>query len=279
MTSYRTRPRLALLGFMLATTTVVAVASSPTFAGAEEVTSCRRWEATLVGTDGDDVIDGTPGRDVIAGLGGNDVINGRGGGDIICGHAGDDILRGGAGGDLLFGGSGSDTLGGSRGNDRIWGNSGDDTIRGGIHSDVCVGESETNCEMDYRGPRDEQEWRDLVDQYFGDIGETDNALVIIACESNGDPFAVHPDGSVKGLWQYKDHIWDWMAPQAGWGNEVRVHPEAATATARAHYDWADAQTRQDGSDGMGFDPWTHCRCLIEEYDCPFDLTARDKAGV
>ncbi|HEV3465483.1 MAG TPA: hypothetical protein VG846_16035, partial [Actinomycetota bacterium] len=41
--------------------------------------------ATIVGTNGSDVLRGTPGRDVIAGPDGNDVILGLGGDDVICG--------------------------------------------------------------------------------------------------------------------------------------------------------------------------------------------------
>src|SRR3989442_11330581 len=53
---------------------------------------CNGRRATIVGTQGDDVIYGTPGRDVIAGLGGNDEIHGRGQNDIICGGPGDDFI-------------------------------------------------------------------------------------------------------------------------------------------------------------------------------------------
>lgn len=45
---------------------------------------CKGKRATIVGTNGDDVIRGTKGRDVIVALSGNDKIIGLGGGDIIC---------------------------------------------------------------------------------------------------------------------------------------------------------------------------------------------------
>lgn len=55
-------------------------------AGAQDVEiRCQWWPATIVGTNGDDVLRGTPGRDVIHGLGGNDVIEGLGGNDRVCG--------------------------------------------------------------------------------------------------------------------------------------------------------------------------------------------------
>ena len=73
-------------------------------------------EVTIVGTNGDDVIDGTNGNDVITGLGGNDVIRGADGEDVICGGPGDDELvsedatstvdmDGGHGGDSCVGGA------------------------------------------------------------------------------------------------------------------------------------------------------------------------------
>jgi Ca2+-binding RTX toxin-like protein len=52
--------------------------------------------ATIVGTNGSDVLRGTSGPDVIAGLDGNDVIAGLGGDDIICGGRGNDKIDGGA---------------------------------------------------------------------------------------------------------------------------------------------------------------------------------------
>src|SRR4051794_41901529 len=53
--------------------------------------------ATIVGTEGVDVIRGTDGPDVIAGLGGDDVIFGLGGDDLICGGAGGGPVGGGGG--------------------------------------------------------------------------------------------------------------------------------------------------------------------------------------
>ena len=61
--------------------------------------SCRGKQATIVGTEADDVRKGTSGKDVIAGLGGNDTLSGLGGKDLICGGAGKDTLKGGAGKD------------------------------------------------------------------------------------------------------------------------------------------------------------------------------------
>ena len=59
--------------------------------------------ATVVGTDGDDVLQGTEGADVIDGRGGDDRILGLGGDDVLCGGEGQDRLLGGAGSDTLHG--------------------------------------------------------------------------------------------------------------------------------------------------------------------------------
>ena len=50
---------------------------------------CLFGAATVVGTEGDDVLRGTVGADVIVGLGGDDTIDGLGGNDLICGDHGD----------------------------------------------------------------------------------------------------------------------------------------------------------------------------------------------
>ncbi|CAG0992925.1 hypothetical protein GPROT1_03181, partial [Gammaproteobacteria bacterium] len=70
-------------------------------------TTCFGLPATVIGTDGNDVLNGSPRDDVIVGLGGNDVINGLGGNDVICGGDGNDILAGGAGNDRLDAGAGN----------------------------------------------------------------------------------------------------------------------------------------------------------------------------
>jgi hypothetical protein len=92
------------------------------------VPTCFGRPATIVGTDGDDVIVGTPGDDVFVALGGKDIVLGLGGNDRICGGDGDDILIGGAGRDRLSGGPGEDILIGGDG----W-----DVCRGGVHHVSC----------------------------------------------------------------------------------------------------------------------------------------------
>src|SRR2546426_12314680 len=80
---------------------VVMLISLIGFAGSAraQVVTCVGIEervATIVGTEGNDLITGTSGDDVIQALGGNDQIDGGDGNDLICGGAGDDIIYGGA---------------------------------------------------------------------------------------------------------------------------------------------------------------------------------------
>ena len=109
-------------------------------ATAQTVVMCAGFPATIVGTEGDDVLFGTDGNDVISGLDGRDIIFGFGGRDILCGDGGrdrldggrqSDLLLGGENGDLLKGGTGADFLFGEQGNDRLIGGNGDDELDGG----------------------------------------------------------------------------------------------------------------------------------------------------
>ena len=54
---------------------------------------CLGSPATIVGTEGNDILTGTSGDDVIVGLGGNDLIRGMGGSDTICGGDGGDLIE------------------------------------------------------------------------------------------------------------------------------------------------------------------------------------------
>ncbi len=110
--------------------------------------TCNGLAATIVGTEGDDVLLGTNGDDVIVGLGGNDTIRGRGGNDTICGGDGNDELRGDAdddtifgelGGDTIYGATGTDTIDGGPGGDVIFAGSGPDIVDGGEQGDQVYG--------------------------------------------------------------------------------------------------------------------------------------------
>jgi Ca2+-binding RTX toxin-like protein len=89
--------------------------------------TCKGQQATIVGTEGNDVRSGTPGRDVMVGLGGNDSLSGLGGNDLICGGSGKDKLMGGAGSDTLLGQGGKDKLKGGGGKDLCKGGKGNDS--------------------------------------------------------------------------------------------------------------------------------------------------------
>ena len=104
------------------------------------VYECNGLTATIVGTEGDDVIRGTDGDDVIMGLGGNDRIFGLQGKDVICGGEGRDRLLGGKKADVLIGGPGGDKLFGDAGADQLLGGEGNDRLSGGLGDDVLDGE-------------------------------------------------------------------------------------------------------------------------------------------
>jgi uncharacterized protein (DUF2147 family) len=88
--------------------------------------ACKGHRATIVGTNGPDMLRGTRGKDVIVGLGGNDKLSGLAGNDVICGGSGKDILKGGKGNDKLYGEAGKDTLKGGPGKDKLKGGRGKD---------------------------------------------------------------------------------------------------------------------------------------------------------
>lgn len=153
-----------LLRLTMVPAMIAAAAALPSVATAAAGYTCGGATATIVGTDGDDLLTGTTGADVIVGRAGNDEIRGLGGDDIICGGdgadrifggggaddlrggGGPDEIDGGAGPDSLFGWSGNDTLRGGDGPDEIVGGSGNDEARGGAGFDVCDAERRSNCD-------------------------------------------------------------------------------------------------------------------------------------
>jgi len=116
------------------------------FEGGGSRDDCLGEAATIVGTNGADILVGTAGTDVISGRGGDDVIRGLGGDDVICGGNGDDRLLGGGGDDRMLGGGGQDTLVGRWGDDWLGGGAGTDVANGGGGTDFCRAESRTACE-------------------------------------------------------------------------------------------------------------------------------------
>jgi Ca2+-binding RTX toxin-like protein len=109
---------------------VVGGISIPTASAAPP--RCFGADATIVGTDGADLLVGTPRRDVIVGRGGSDTIRGKDRADLICAGRGDDVVKGGDGIDLIFGNGGDDRLiGGPGAFNQIVPGPGDDFVNGG----------------------------------------------------------------------------------------------------------------------------------------------------
>lgn len=98
--------------------------------------TCNGLTATIVGTEGDDILAGTDGNDVVMGLGGRDIIVLAGGDDTVCAGKGADYVTGGSGNDTIFGGPGDDILLGGDGDDQVRGEEGDDFMSGDAGNDV-----------------------------------------------------------------------------------------------------------------------------------------------
>lgn len=130
--------RFGVAATLLVASTLVA---APDTVGAQDTVTCNGVPATIVGTEGNDVLLGTEGNDVIVGLGGNDTIRGFGGADIICGDNGRDKLFGGRGTDIIFGGKKNDVVKGDGGPDLLYGNQGHDRVIGGAGADYLEGGS------------------------------------------------------------------------------------------------------------------------------------------
>lgn len=131
---------------------------------------CSDLEATIVGTEGPDVLVGTDGPDVIAGLGGDDQIDGLGGDDVLCGDGGIDTVSGGLGDDLISGGDGVDALLGDEGDDFVSGNDGDDVLDGGDGDDYVFGDAGDDL-IDAGAGADVLEGADGDDQLIGGSGD------------------------------------------------------------------------------------------------------------
>jgi trypsin len=106
---------------------------------ANPLPTCNGWEATLLGSIGDDTLRGTEGDDVIVARSGADTIYGLGGSDLICAGPGNDWVDAGAGADTVSGGAGNDYIIGGLGNDLLGGDSGRDTLLGGEGNDLLFG--------------------------------------------------------------------------------------------------------------------------------------------
>lgn len=108
----------------------------------------------------------------------------------------------------------------------------------------------TTAPPDQGGRRDVEEWRDLVEQYFpADLVE--EALVVMECESFGDPSATNPTSGAAGLFQFMATTWNWASESAGWDGSSVYDAEANTAVAA----WLVSYSLD-----LGQDAWHHWSC-------------------
>ena len=171
---------------------------------------------SLMGDEGDDMINGGADTDTISGGDGNDVLMGGTENDIITGDAGADTIWGQEGNDLINGGTGDDVLFGhggmsadDGGNDFLTGGEGNDVLNGGMGRDVLTGGSGIDTFVFAVGDSsgqvgvadqvvDFEEGIDLIDlsavssfvgqnvEFVGTVTDTTN---LIAALNNGGPSA------------------------------------------------------------------------------------------
>jgi hypothetical protein len=133
---------LPIVAFLLLVPTAAVSTATAKPVSNRAVYSCGGYTATIVGTNGTDVLNGTASADVIVGLGGNDVIKGGGGGDFICGGDGIDDILAGDGADQIWGGNGNDRINGMNNNDTIHGGPGSDALWDGSGYDFVFGDAD-----------------------------------------------------------------------------------------------------------------------------------------
>ncbi|MFP5299368.1 MAG: calcium-binding protein [Actinomycetota bacterium] len=118
----RNLSRRSIASFVLATGFFARAV--PGVATASEAVMCMGREATLVGTEGDDVIFAEQfgiRHPVVHGLGGDDIIIGGNNRDHICGGEGNDYIDGWWGEEVIQGGPGDDTFRGGGFNTLFYG--------------------------------------------------------------------------------------------------------------------------------------------------------------
>jgi soluble lytic murein transglycosylase-like protein len=99
-----------------------------------------------------------------------------------------------------------------------------------------------------------ERWRSTVAAHFP-ANRVNEALLIIQCESLGDPEAVNPYSGASGLFQFMPGTWAVASVSAGVG-DASVFDAVANTTAAA---WLGGYYE---SRGLGFwDPWT-CRYYL-----------------
>ena len=221
---------IALAGALLASLTLVAVAATTSAAPP----SCRGEVATIVGTEGGELIVGTDGADVIVALGGADTVRSLGGADTVCAGDGEDRVHGGTGRDELEGGNGDDTLQGGTGQDLLYGNAGDDVLDGGLHHDACFQGSGT-------GKRVNCENLKVLALAFTDL-DGDHAFggndVLIAKLVDANDDKVPSVGDTITMGRYPTNLTPGPADFADWNVTNHVVTDVSSATAKRVTVWS-----------------------------------------
>jgi Ca2+-binding RTX toxin-like protein len=111
---------------------------------------------TIVGTNGDDILQGTAGNDTISGRIGADIINGGAGNDVLNGGTGRFAVDPDDGADTIHGGGGNDAVHGGNGDDMLFGDAGRDYVNGGLGGNDRVdgGFGDDRVNGGFRGPGD-----------------------------------------------------------------------------------------------------------------------------
>lgn len=154
---------------------------------------CHDREATIVGSEGDDVIEGTDRNDVIVALHGDDEIAADFGHDVVCAGPGNDAVRGGLGFDLVSGDEGDDTVSGGGDPDQIDGGDGADALSGDDGDDHVTGgagfdEIDGGAGVDWASARD-LDVPATVDLSAGVIAALADSDVLTGIENGeGTPF-------------------------------------------------------------------------------------------
>jgi hypothetical protein len=90
------------------------------------------------------------------------------------------------------------------------------------------GGDSSNRRADSSMGSDVEQWRPLVEQFFG--ANTDRALRVMRCESGGNPSAYNPSGA-SGLFQHMARYWPERAAAAGFGGADIFDPVANVGVA------------------------------------------------
>ncbi len=97
-----------------------------------------------------------------------------------------------------------------------------------------------------------EQWRGLVAAYFP-ASLVDEALVVMQCESRGDPSARNPYSGAAGLFQFMPRTWSFASEGAGFAGADVYDAEANIAAAAWLVDYSLAT-------GHGGGAWGHWNC-------------------